>query len=72
MRSILSERNFVIVLFVLVLITFSLAQEDSKKMEQMYSGKETSPTRQAIVQQPGKELKNTPALKITFPSFIAE
>ncbi len=38
MRSILSERNIVIILFVLVLITFSLAQEDSKKMEQMYSG----------------------------------
>jgi hypothetical protein len=38
MRSLLSERNIVVILFVLVLITFSLAQEDSKKMEQMYSG----------------------------------
>jgi hypothetical protein len=38
MKSILSERNIVVVLFVLVLITFSLAQEDSKKMEKMYTG----------------------------------
>jgi hypothetical protein len=38
MRAILSERNIVVILFVLVLVTFSLAQEDSKKMEQLYSG----------------------------------
>lgn len=37
MRSVLSERNLVIVLFVAVLITFALAQEDSKKMERMYA-----------------------------------
>ena len=42
MRAILSERNLVIVLFVMVLITFSLAQEDSKKMEKMYTGVNTS------------------------------
>ncbi|HQU56006.1 MAG: hypothetical protein R2796_09210 [Chitinophagaceae bacterium] len=34
MKKRLIERNIVIVLFVMVLITFSLAQEDSKKMEQ--------------------------------------
>ena len=38
MSKFLSERNIVVVLFVMVLITFSLAQEDSKKMEKMYSG----------------------------------
>jgi len=38
MKAILSERNVVIILFVMVLVTFSLAQEDSKKMEQLYSG----------------------------------
>lgn len=36
MRSILSERNIVIALFVLVFITFSLAHEDSKLLEQQY------------------------------------
>ncbi|MBL0269206.1 MAG: hypothetical protein IPP99_11220 [Chitinophagaceae bacterium] len=39
MKPILSERNIVVVLFVLVLITFSLAQEDSKKkLTRIYSG----------------------------------
>lgn len=33
MRSILSERNIVVALFAMVLVTFSLAHEDSKKME---------------------------------------
>lgn len=38
MRRILSERNIVVLLFVMVCITFSLAHEDSKKMEQIYLG----------------------------------
>lgn len=39
MKAILSERNIVVVLFVMVLVTFSFAQEDSKKkMTKMYSG----------------------------------
>ena len=41
MKAILSERNLVIVLFVMVLVTFSLAQEDSKKMEKMFIGAQT-------------------------------
>jgi len=41
MKAILSEKNLVVILFVMVLITFSLAQEDSKKMEKMYSGTTT-------------------------------
>ena len=42
MKAILSERNLVVVLFVMVLITFSLAQEDSKKMERMYPAANTN------------------------------
>jgi hypothetical protein len=38
MRRILSERNLVVVLFVMVLITFSLAHEDCKEMEKIYIG----------------------------------
>jgi len=38
MRSILSEKNAVIFLFVLVFIIFSFAHEDSKKMEKGYIG----------------------------------
>ena len=51
MRAILSERNLVIVLFVMVLITFSLAQEDSKKMEKMYTGVNASTASTLIVEQ---------------------
>ena len=36
MRAIFSEKNLVIVLFVMVFIIFSLAQEDSKKKDQFY------------------------------------
>lgn len=36
MKRILSERNLVVVLFVMVLVIFSLAQEDTKKIEKMY------------------------------------
>ena len=35
-RRILSERNLVVVLFIMVLVIFSLAQEDTKKIEKMY------------------------------------
>jgi hypothetical protein len=38
MKIFFTERNIVVVLFVAVLITFSLAQEDTKKLEKMYAG----------------------------------
>lgn len=53
MKSILSERNIVVVLFVMVLITFSLAQEDSKKIEKLYLGTTLAP-----VTTPGRLIKN--------------
>ena len=51
MKAILSERNVVIVLFVMVLITFSLAQEDSKKMEKMYTGSQTATASNLLARQ---------------------
>lgn len=42
MKAILSERNIAVALFVMVFITFSLAQEDSKKMERIQNGKTTT------------------------------
>ena len=42
MRMLLSERNLVVVLFVMVLITFAMAHEDSKKMEKVYVGMSVS------------------------------
>jgi hypothetical protein len=38
MRKFLSEKNIAVVLFVMVLVTFALAQEDSKKMERLHNG----------------------------------
>jgi hypothetical protein len=35
MRTFLSERNIVIALFIIVLVTFSLAQEDSRKFDKI-------------------------------------
>ena len=35
-RSILSERNLVIILFVMVVVIFSFAQADTNKIEKMY------------------------------------
>jgi ABC-type phosphate/phosphonate transport system permease subunit len=44
MKRILSEKNLVVVLFVLVLITFAFAQEDTRKMERAYAGVNSSVT----------------------------
>lgn len=52
MKTILSERNIVVVLFVMVLVTFSLAQEDSKKIEKMYSGLQAQNARFLAQQEP--------------------
>jgi hypothetical protein len=38
----ISEKSLVVVLFVLVLITFALAQEDTRKMEKAFFGLSTT------------------------------
>ena len=38
MKGVLTERNIVVVLFVMVIITFSFAQNETKRMEQLYNG----------------------------------
>jgi uncharacterized membrane protein len=43
-KKILSEKNLVVILFVMVFIIFSLAQEDTRKIEQMYLDTNTSAT----------------------------
>ena len=42
MRGILTEKNIVIVLFVMVFVTFSLAEKETKKIEQLYNGGHTT------------------------------
>jgi hypothetical protein len=56
MRSILSERSLVVVLFIMVVVLFSFAQEDSKKMNRMYSRINAQPAIEQIGQLPSAEL----------------
>ncbi len=42
MKGLFTERNIVVVLFIMVLITFSFAQNETKKMEQLYNGSHSS------------------------------
>jgi len=43
-RSILSERNLVVVLFVMVVVIFSFAQADTPRIEKMYLSPELPTT----------------------------
>jgi hypothetical protein len=43
-KSILSEKGLVVILFVLVFLTFSFAQQDTKKIERLYQGSASSAT----------------------------
>ena len=62
MKTILSEQRLVVLLFVLVLVTFSLAHEDSKKMEQLYYQNAASASSTPV--------KQTPLSKDQLPSTI--
>ena len=63
MRKILTERNLVAFLFGVVLVTFSLAENDTKKLEQQLYSPVTNvnfyptaePTVEVIVTLPGSE-----------------
>lgn len=54
MRKFVSEKNIVVILFVMVLITFALAQEDSKKLERLQGGGASSTAQLIAVQEPGQ------------------
>jgi hypothetical protein len=42
MRKLLSERNWVVILFITALTVFSFAQEDAKKAEKLYPHNSTA------------------------------
>ena len=56
MNRIISERHIVVVLFVLVFITFSFAHEDSKQVEQIYSGLKPLPVKELTASESSKLL----------------
>jgi len=51
MKPILTERKLVVVLFILVLITFSLAQRDSKRLDRLYTVRLDKTTNVAAVEK---------------------
>jgi len=57
MRPRFTEKNIVVILFIMVFITFSLAQEDSKKMEKFYSGVNASTLSHLLVHQPVSKIQ---------------
>lgn len=63
MKAILSERNIVVVLFIMVLVTFSLAQEDSKKIDKMYSGVQAQNASFLVQQDPVIPSAGVPVVK---------
>jgi len=68
MRTILSEKNIVIILFVMVLITFSLAQEDSRKMEKIQSIQNAGAVSEILTPKPENKLsKNADSFYPVFP-----
>jgi len=52
MRPRFTEKNIVVILFIMVFITFSLAQEDSKKMEKLNSSFHSTTISPILVHQP--------------------
>jgi hypothetical protein len=73
MKRILSEKNIVVILFVMVLITFSLAQEDTKKIEKMYFGGTiaTAVADEAPVKK-SQKVNNKVAPAVVTPAAITE
>jgi len=68
MRGLLTEKNIAVLLFVLVFIVFSMAENETKKIEQLYNGGHTSLKNLPVV-LPQAKAKVPNALK---PSDIAK
>ena len=65
MRKVLSERNWVVILFITALIVFSFAQEDAKKAEKLYQHNSTAssllarPKQTSELREPLHKVENT-------------
>ena len=64
MRRIITERNLVIVLFVMVIVTFSFAERDTKKIEHLYIEGDTPalPTFNTLAEVKAKTVTENPSL----------
>ena len=52
MRRILSERNLVVILFVVAFVVFIFAQHETKKVERMYMGHEMAASSSSLSPSP--------------------
>lgn len=68
MKGIFNERNLAATLFVMVLVTFTLAQKETKKLEQFYNGGKT-----ALGKSVDQLLKtrNTPSVSVDYPQQVS-
>jgi hypothetical protein len=65
LKKTFSERNLVIILFVLVLITFSFAQRESSKLDKIYIGFKIKTASPFVSAEKQKPLKSIPAQKVS-------
>jgi hypothetical protein len=68
-NRILNEKNIVVALFVTVMVIFSLAQEDTKKIEKMYQDYPAATSSVEDTPAPGS-IKNTIDDKSILPAAV--
>lgn len=61
MKATLSERNIVIALFIMVLVTFALAQEDTRKMEKGFTATNSFASSHILMAHQKEKPKQQPA-----------
>jgi hypothetical protein len=66
-KKVFNERNLVVILFIMVLITFSFAQRESKKLDKIYYGFKVKYASPYVSSEPTKASKNIPAIEINSP-----
>jgi hypothetical protein len=66
-KKIFCERNLVVIVFVLVLITFSFAQRESKKLDKIYYGFKMKQASPSVSSKPAKKAKNNLSTEKTYP-----
>jgi hypothetical protein len=69
-KSVLSEKNLVVVLFVMVFITFSFAEKDTKKIEKMFNQSNTSATISPDQTESAEAIIKTPDIKQVMPAVL--
>jgi len=69
-KSVLSEKNLVVVLFVMVFITFSFAEKDTKKIEKMFNQSNTSATISPDQTESTEAIIKTTEIKQVMPAVL--